>query len=149
MARRTTHTINWTVILFLAGLAITTMTTLFAFYYGTNATLAKHDEQFKKLGEDFKAFGETSKQNFAEWLKLNKAEQEKAEKNAREDRDTRDKLREQFTNLFTQLSQNAVATKVQVDSITKNIDALQTKIDNISSVQQESRIIRQQSTGRR
>lgn len=143
-ARKPVHAVNWTVILFLAGLAITTMTTLAAFYYGTNATLAKHDEQFKKLGEDFRAFGETSKVNFDKWLSINRDEREKAERTAKEDREAREKMRDGFTSLINQLTTNTVGTKIQVEAITKQLDAVTTKIDSISTIQQENRAIRQQ-----
>ena len=144
MPRRNTHTINWTVILFLAGLAITTMTTLGAFYWGTNATLAKHEEQFKKLGEEFKGFGETSKSNFERWLAINKQEQDKLEKQAKEDREAREKMRENFTTVFSQMGVNMAATKVQSDMIAKQLDEVKNELRGISSVQQENRLIRSQ-----
>lgn len=146
--RHSHQPINWTVIIFLAGLTVTTISTLVAFYYGTNATLAKHDEQFKKLGEDFRGFGETSKQNFEKWLAINKVEQEKAERLAKEEREIREKMREQFGMVFNQLTTNTVAMKVQVESVTKQLDAVTSKLDGISNVQQENRIIRQQGPRR-
>lgn len=148
MASRKPHAFNWALAVSIAVPMLTFVGTMAGFYWTTTATLTKHDEGLKKLGEDFKSFGEISKQNFAEWLKLNKEEHDKAEKIAKEERDLRDKMREQFTQLFTQLSTSGVQVKTQVESITKVLDTLQVKIDGISSVQQENRVIRQQSTGK-
>jgi predicted RNA-binding protein Jag len=133
------HVINWTVVLFLAGLAVTTMTTLGAFYWGTNATLAEHEKQMKRLGDEFKGFGETSKQNFDKWLSINKAEQEKAERIAKEDREAREKVRDSLTQFITAMTTKAASTDVKVDLITKQLDKVQGVLDGVSTVQQENR----------
>jgi hypothetical protein len=136
------------VIIFLGGLVVTTGVTMFGFYYNTNAVLSKHDEQFRKLGDDFKAFGETSKQNFSEWLKLNKSEEEKREKIAKEEREAREKVRDDFNRFVTSLTTNLASTSTRVENITKTLDEVRGQLNSISSVQQEGRILRQQGSGK-
>lgn len=138
--KSSSHTINWTPILFVGGILVSLCVTLMTFYYTTNATLANHEKQFQEVGKKFDEFTkaikdtaaaskETSEKNFKEWMAHTKEEQNKA-----------DKVRDQLSAAITTLTTNAVATKVQVDSITKNVDSLISKIDGISSVQQENRI---------
>jgi hypothetical protein len=120
------------------------------FYYGTQNTLANHDKQFQEVGKKFDAFTqaiketastskETADKNFREWLEITKREQEKA-----------DKVRDQLSTAITTLTTSSVATKVQVDSLTKNVDSALETLRAISSVQQENRIRQQQgvTTGR-
>lgn len=124
------------------------MLTLVAFYYSTKNTLDNHEKQFIEVAKKFDAFNSTLKGNFEEWTRINKSEQDKSERIAKEDREAREKMRDQFTQFVTQLTTNMAGTKVQVDSITKQLDAVTNKLDSISSVQQENRLIRQQGPRR-
>jgi len=100
-------------------------------------TLNKHESQFKEVGNQFERFNETMKKNYVDWMAVNKTEVEKAEKNQKEERETREKMRESFTALFTQLATNSAATNAQVNAIVKTLDGVTTKIDAIQSVQRE------------
>lgn len=156
-AKKNTLGISWGLVVSItAPVVLSTFVAITAFYYQTNSTLKQHEDQFKIVGselkasrDEFKAFGETSRNNFAEWMKLNKVEQEKAELAKKEDREARDKMREQFMSFVTNLNTSAAATKIQVEMAVKQLDAVTTKLDNITNVQQQNRqdIIRSQSTG--
>lgn len=95
------------------------------FYFTVKFTLDKHEAQFAEVARTFEKFNKTLENNYSDYAKAQK-----------EDALTRDKMREQFMNLFTQLSTSSVATGEQVKSISKQLDGVTTKIDSIQSGQQ-------------
>lgn len=109
---------------------------LVTFYFTTTNTLKNHDEKFIEIGRKFDAFNDTLKSNYENWAKANRTELEKAEARAKEDRDMRDKMREQFNQTFTTFAASSAATRVQVDTIAKQLDGLSVKLDGISTRQQ-------------
>ena len=114
---------------------------LITFYFTTTFTLQKHEEKFSEIGKKFDAFGNQLKENYENWAKTNKAEIEKAEARAKEERDLRDKMREDFRVTFTGFATTTAGMKVQVDTIGKQLDSLTSKIDSISTVQQQNRVL--------
>src|SRR5882757_3648015 len=98
-------------------------------------TLDKHESQFKEVGNQFDKFNATLQKNYADWFAATKADSEKAEKNTKEERDIREKMREQFMQTFRQFGQSAAAMRVQVDTISKQLDGVTNKIDSISTQQ--------------
>lgn len=112
---------------------------LVAFYFTTKFTLDKHEAQFAEVGKQFERFNNTLQKNYSDWAAATKTEVEKSEKNAKEERDVRERMREQFVALFTQLSTNSAGTNAEVKAISKILDGVTTKIDNIQNVQQQNR----------
>jgi len=112
---------------------------LITFYFTTTNTLQKHEEKFAEIGKKFDTFNTTLKDNYENWAKTNKSEVEKAEIRAKEERELRDKMREEFRQTFTNFATSSTAVRVQVDTITKQLDNVTKKIDDISNVQQQNR----------
>lgn len=119
---------------------------LVAFYFTTKFTLDKHEQQFAEVGRQFERFNQTLQKNYSDWANATKLEQEKSEKNAKEEREVRERMREQFMALFTQLSTSSAGTNAEVKAITKSLDNVTTKIDSIQNVQQQ-RLMQQNTTG--
>src|SRR5262245_48480305 len=101
---------------------------LIAFYFTTKDTLNRHEHNFVEIGKKFDGFSGQLQKNYDDWAKVNKADQEKA-----------DRIREQFLATFTTLSTASAAVKVQVDNVATQLDKVTTKLDAIQNTQQRDR----------
>lgn len=137
------HTIDWGVWfrsfgVWLFGTIISVAGLATAFYFTTKFTLQEHEKNFVEIGKKFDGFQATLKDNYERWAAANKSEIEKAELRAKEERDLRDKMREEFRTTFTNFATATTATRVQVDTITKQLDGLANKLDGITERQQRA-----------
>lgn len=106
---------------------------LVTFYFTTkeslneaSRTLTRHESQFADIGKQFEKFNGTMQHNYEDWAKINKADQDKAEK-----------MRENFLTQFTQFSVSTAGLKVQVDNVAKQLDSVTNKLDSIQRAQQK------------
>ena len=129
MAGKKSHSIDWGVWVRSFGIMIVGFIgVLVAFYFTTKDTLSRHEAQFADINKTFEKFNTTMQRNYDDWAKVNKSDQEKAEK-----------VREQFLASFTQFGINSAALKVQVDNVAKQLDAVTNKLDMIQDVQRQNR----------
>ena len=108
-----------------AGLAFIGI--LIAFYFTTKDTLNRHESNFVEIGKKFDSFNGTLQRNYDDWAKQNKNDQEKAER-----------VREQFIASFNQFGIASAAMKVQVDNVSKQLEAITNKLDSVQDVQRQN-----------
>jgi len=100
---------------------------LIAFYFTTKDTLNRHESNFIEIGKKFDSFNGTLQRNYDDWAKTNKNDQEKAER-----------VREQFIASFNQFGIASAAMKVQVDNVSKQLEAITNKLDSVQDVQRQN-----------
>lgn len=103
---------------------------LVAFYYTTKLTLDKHEAQFAEVNKTFEKFNTTLQKNYDNYAV-----------NQKEEAVTRDKMREQFMTLFSQLSISTAGTNAEVKAIGKVLDGVTTKLDGLSSGTTQNRMM--------
>src|SRR6185369_958091 len=108
-----------------AGLAFIGI--LVAFYFTTKDKLDNHERNFTEIGKKFDSFNATLQRNYDDWAKQNKNDQEKAER-----------VREQFIASFNQFGIASAAMKVQVDNVSKQLEAITNKLDSVQDVQRQN-----------
>lgn len=138
--RSSSHGIDW--IAWLKSFGVYIIGLIFAlitFYFTVMFTLRDHekrfevqDKRYEEVGKKFDTFNDTLKSNYENWAKTNKAEVEKADLRAKEEREIRERLRDEFQKTFSSFAASAAGMRVQVETVTKQLDVLTGKIDDIS-----------------
>jgi len=130
--RKKSHTIDWGAwvrsfgvwLIGLIGLLVTFYFTTKESLNEAGRTLARHEAQFVDIGKQFEKFNNTMIHNYEDWAKINKSDQEKA-----------DKMRENFLTQFTQFSVSTAGMKVQIENVSKQLDNVTNKLESIQRAQ--------------
>ena len=127
--RRAEHGIDWGAYARSFGAAALALIGVLAgFYFTTKETLDRHEKQFQSIGNQFEKFNNTLQRNYDDWAKIQKTDSDKAEK-----------VREKFLETFNSFGAQSAAMKVQVDNVSKQLDAVTNKLDSIQDVQRQDR----------
>ena len=121
----------------LVGLAITFYFSTKSFEESTKSVLTKHEAQFIEVGRKFEGFNDTLKKNYDDWARQNKVDQEKAEAQRKADQEKSEAMRQKFLDSFNVFGVQSAETKVQVNNIAKQLDAVTSKLDMIQDVQRQ------------